>query len=64
MFKKMRKAPFRGGVAGSLKRAGSPLKIGVPSERSKKMKKIVDDLAAILNLAKTSAGASRYYDVR
>jgi hypothetical protein len=50
----------KGGVAGSLKRAGSPLRIGVPLERSKKIKKIIDDLVAILNLATTSADASRY----
>jgi hypothetical protein len=32
----------------------------VPLERSKKIKKIIDDLVAILNLATTSADASRY----
>ena len=33
---------------------------GVVSERSKKIKKIIDDLVAILNLTQTSADASRY----
>jgi hypothetical protein len=32
----------------------------MPRERSKKIKKIIDDLAAILNLTQTSADASRY----
>jgi hypothetical protein len=44
-----------------LKRADSPLKIKAPRERSKKIKKIIDDLAAILSVTRTSADASRYF---
>jgi hypothetical protein len=48
---KMKGAAPKGGAADRPKRAGLPLKRGVPGERSKKIKKIVDDLTAILNLA-------------
>jgi hypothetical protein len=56
----MKEAASGEGAVGGVKRGGSPLKIGAPGERSKKIKKIVDDLPAILNLARTSADASRY----
>jgi hypothetical protein len=46
---------FRGHKMGAL-----PLKKGVVCERSKIIKKIIDDLMAIFSLAKTSADASRY----
>ncbi len=37
-----------------------PLKNGVFRERSKRIKKIIDDLAAIFSVTQTSADASRY----
>jgi hypothetical protein len=57
--KKEKGAAWRGCLIASQK-ADLPLKRGVPGERSKKIKKIIDDLAAILSLTKTSADASRY----
>jgi len=59
-FKKMKGAARREGRSDGSKRADSPLKIEAPRNVQKKIKKIVDDLMAILSLAKTSAGASRY----
>ena len=57
---KNKRSRSEGALSDSPKRAGSPLKIEVPRERSKKIKKFIDDLSMILSLAKTSADASRY----
>ena len=54
------KSLLKWGVSGRPKRVDLPLIKGVPWERSKKIKKIIDDLVAILSVNQTSADASRY----
>jgi hypothetical protein len=57
---KKEKEAFEAGVVRQAPRVDLPLRKRAPWERSKKIKKIVDDLATILNLTQTSADASRY----
>jgi hypothetical protein len=59
-FKNKRSRRDEGSAFPGSKKADLPLKIRAPCERSKKVKKIIDDWMAIFSLTQTSADASRY----